>query len=58
MSRFYMTDSYIPQVERMLKAGASNQEIAEATGFTKRTVIDFIAKHKLRAKEPRKLPSS
>jgi DNA-binding CsgD family transcriptional regulator len=42
----------------MLKAGASNQEIAEATGFKKRTVIDFIAKHKLRAKEPRKLPSS
>jgi hypothetical protein len=61
MSRFYMTEFYIPrssipQVERMLKAGAGYQEIAKATGFKKRTAMDFIAKHKLRAKEPRKLP--
>lgn len=48
MSRFYLNESYIPKIIRLLGAGLSQRDIAEEVGFSEETVCKFIKKHGLK----------
>lgn len=43
-----LSDDQIPRIAKMLEAGLTASEIAEAIGFSKDTIRSFIRRHKLR----------
>lgn len=47
MSRFYLNETYVPQIKRLLTANLTAREIGEVVGFGKETVKKFIKKHQL-----------
>lgn len=49
MSRFYMDETYIPKVQKLLNE-LSPKQIGERLGFCRETVIKFMHKHNLNAK--------
>lgn len=50
MSRFYLDESYIPRIQKMLDSGASATEIGMRLGYTGETIKKFIKRHKIKRK--------
>jgi hypothetical protein len=51
MSRFYIEDTMIVRVQKMLLQGLSWEQIQERTGFKKDALKKFIKKHNLKGKQ-------